>query len=107
MATYKFGDIVLIKFPFTDNQSFKKRPALVIKDTKDGDIIVARITSKSYSTIYDVEIKDWNKNGLKLPSIIRVHKLASLEKYMIDIKLGEIDKALKSQVEKIFKAIVD
>lgn len=107
MATYKFGEIVLIKFPFTDNQSFKKRPALVIKDTHDGDIIVARITSKAYSTIYDVEIKDWNKNGLKLPSIIPVHKLASLEKDMIDLKLGEIDKALKLQVEKIFKTIID
>ena len=77
MANYKFGDIVLIKFPFTDNLTFKKRPALIIKDTNDGDVIVARITSKSYNTEYDIELADWSKSGLKLPSVIRVHKLAN------------------------------
>ena len=29
MAVHKFGEIVLIKFPFTDNLTFKKRPALI------------------------------------------------------------------------------
>jgi mRNA interferase MazF len=107
MGAYKFGEIVLIKFPFTDNQSFKKRPALVIKDTNDGDVIVARITSKFYNTIYDLEIKEWSKNGLKLPSVIRVHKLAALEKNLIGIRLGVIDKAAKLQVEQIFREIIN
>ena len=106
MTNYNFGDIVLIKFPFTDNHTFKKRPALVIKDTHDGDIIVSRITSKLYNSTFDIEIKDWDKVGLKLPSVIRVHKLASLEKDMIDVKLGEINKPLKFQVEKLFREII-
>lgn len=98
MDDYKFGDIVLIKFPFTDNSSFKKRPALVIKDTNDGDVIVCRITSKLYNTPYDVELKGWDKYGLKLPSVIRVHKLASLEKAMIDFKFGAVDPILLTEV---------
>lgn len=49
MANYKLGEIVLIKFPFTDNLGFKKRPALMIKDTNDGDVIVCRISSKLYN----------------------------------------------------------
>jgi len=45
MERLTFGDIVLLKFPFTDGISFKKRPALIINDYDDGDIIVCRITS--------------------------------------------------------------
>jgi len=101
MATYKFGDIVLIKFPFTNNTTFKKRPALVIKDTHDGDVIVCRITSKLYNSAYDFELKNWILNGLKIPSVIRVHKIASLESILIDFKLGQLDSADKQGVSKI------
>lgn len=48
MHNLNFGDIVLLKFPFTNEQTYKKRPALLINDTNDGDIIVCRITSKIY-----------------------------------------------------------
>lgn len=105
MPNYKFGDVVLIKFPFTNNQTFKKRPALVINDTNDGDVIVCRITSTLYNSLYDVELKTWPLYGLKLASVIRVHKIASLEKNMIDLKLGEIDSVIKSQVIKIFSSL--
>jgi len=30
MTTYKFGDIILVPFPFTDQTSTKKQPAVVI-----------------------------------------------------------------------------
>src|ERR1700743_3640167 len=98
MANFNLGDVVLIKFPFTNNLGFKKRPALVIKDTNDGDLVVCRITSKLYTSPYDVDLKNWQQSGLQLPSIIRTHKIASLEKAMIDKKLGGIDSVVKAQV---------
>jgi mRNA interferase MazF len=102
---YKLGDIVLIKFPFTDNITFKKRPALIIKDTNDGDVIVCRITSKLYGSLYDIKLNDWNKYGLKLPSTIRIHKIASLEKDLIEAKLGEIDGKVKIEAQKIIHTL--
>ena len=105
MITYKLGEIVLIKFPFTDNLTFKKRPALIIKDTDDGDVIVCRITSKLYNTLYDIELKDWEQNGLKLPSVIRTHKIASLEKTMINAKLGEVSAATKAEIIKLIQKL--
>jgi len=39
------GDIVLIKFPFTDFSAFKKRPSLVLYDT-GVDIVAAYISSE-------------------------------------------------------------
>ena len=105
MANYKFGEIVLIKFPFSNNLTFKKRPAIIIKDTNDGDVIVCRVTSKINNTIYDIELIDWLKFGLKLPSVVRVHKIASLEKSMIDQKLGDVNNAVKFQIEQIIAKI--
>ncbi len=106
MVNYKFGEIVLIKFPFTDNLTFKKRPALIIKDTNDGDVIVCRITSRLYNTSYDIELKNWNKNGLKLPFVVRIHKIASLEKDMIDAKLGEIEDFVKTKVTTVINQLL-
>ena len=75
---FSFGDIILLKFPFTNNKGFKKRPVLVLRDTLDGDIIVCRITNKIYYSEFDFEVVNWSDCGLKLLSVIRLHKLASL-----------------------------
>ena len=106
MVDLIFGEIVIIKFPFTNNLIFKKRPALVIKDTGDGDVIVCRITSKLYNTAFDVELKNWSKCGLKLPSVIRVHKIATVDKVMIDVKLGELESFNKLEVVNVFMNMV-
>ncbi|RLD59709.1 MAG: type II toxin-antitoxin system PemK/MazF family toxin [Bacteroidetes bacterium] len=101
MKKFNFGDIVLLKFPFTNNQTYKKRPALIINDYNDGDVIVCRITSKIYNSKQDVYIKGWESSGLKLPSVIRVHKIATLEKEMVELKMGVIDDNLKLETSTI------
>lgn len=75
MDKLNFGDIVLLKFPFIDNKTFKRRPALIINDFNDGDIIVCRITSQIYDTQNDLLIDDWKESGLKLPSVIQNFQL--------------------------------
>ena len=107
MDKLKFGDIVLLKFPFTDTKTFKKRPALIINDFNDGDIIVCRITSKIYKTSFDIYIDNWEKSGLKLPSVIRVHKLATLEKEMVEIVMGKIENTIKEKLKKILSKLTD
>lgn len=47
MTVYSFGDIVLIGFPHTNLQGVSKRPALVLYDPGDQDVLVARITHKN------------------------------------------------------------
>jgi mRNA interferase MazF len=107
MERLNFGDIVLLKFPFTDGKTFKRRPALIINDFNDGDIIVCRITSQIYKTQNDIYIDEWEKSGLKLPSVIRVHKLATLEKDWAEIKMGHIDNLTKEKVQEILKKLTD
>ena len=100
------GEIYLLKFPFSDGKNYKKRPILVILDTGDNDMVVCRITSKIYNTEFDFKIEDWKESGLKLPSIIRLHKIATLEKDLIDKKLGQINEELKQQIKEKFKHMV-
>ncbi len=107
MSDLLFGDIVIIKFPFTNSQNVKRRPALVIKDSLDGDIIVCRITSQQYDTAYDVEVKYWTDAGLKLPSVIRVHKIATLDKLLIEMVIGKVSIETKTQVEMIISSLTD
>lgn len=105
MPDLKFGDIVLIKFPFTDGKGFKKRPALVIRNSDDGDILVCRITGKKYDTSFDIDLKNWSHYGLKLPSVIRTHKLVTLESDLVEEKLGVIKTVDKNSVKALFKKL--
>ncbi len=106
MTTYKFGDIVLIGFPHTDLQGVSKRPAIVLYDSGDQDVLVARVTTQEYKSEGDYKIRDWGKCGLLGESYIRLGKLATIEKRFIMRKLGtletiEID-VLKSILKRIF-----
>ena len=88
METYAPGEIVLVSFPFSDSTETRRRPALVLLDTGDDDILVARVTSQAARNQFDIEIEQWRQAGLLLPSIVRVHKLATLEKGIVGRRLG-------------------
>jgi mRNA-degrading endonuclease toxin of MazEF toxin-antitoxin module len=45
-TTFQPGDLVLVAFPFVGSAQSKRRPALVILDTGDDDIVVARVTTQ-------------------------------------------------------------
>ena len=87
MAHCRTGTVVLVKFPFTDGSGAKKRPALVLLDTNDQDVLLARITTQSSVSPCECELADWSKAGLKAPSFVRLHKLATLEKKLIERSL--------------------
>lgn len=101
------GKIVLLKFPFTDAMTFKRRPGLLLKEFDDGDILVCRITGQFYDTAFDLEIADWKAAGLKIPSVIRLHKMATIDKDMVEDVLGEIPENIKKQIRSSFMKIID
>ena len=90
MTPCRPGDVVLLTFPFTDESGAKRRPALVLLDTGDEDAVVARITGQSYATRFDVRIAEWQRAGLLLPSVVRVHKVATIDKRLIEQQLGRL-----------------
>ncbi|MFH1097238.1 MAG: type II toxin-antitoxin system PemK/MazF family toxin [Candidatus Desantisbacteria bacterium] len=90
MENYRQGEIILVSFPFTNITSVKQRPAIVLLDTGDEDVVVVRVTSQPVQTLFDVKIIEWQQAGLLVPSVIRVHKLATIEKRLIMRRLGTL-----------------
>ncbi|HEY7066014.1 MAG TPA: type II toxin-antitoxin system PemK/MazF family toxin [Chloroflexota bacterium] len=80
MMNYQPGDLVLVAFPYTAGNQTRTRPALVVLDSGDADVLVARVTTQLYRTPYDVVIRDWRGAGLLAASVVRLHKLATLDK---------------------------
>ena len=107
MKKVLLGDIVLLKFPFTDNADVKRRPALILKNCEDGDVIVCRITSKIYRSKYDVYLNNWSSFGLKLPSVVRVHKIATLEMNMIEVVMGHLDDVALHEIKAIYHSMIE
>jgi len=61
---YRFGETVVVEYPYSDGRRAKFRPALVLSSQKDGDIFFARITTKEPIDPFDLPLLDWMKAGL-------------------------------------------
>jgi|SRR3989338_10291180 len=87
MTKYKFGDVVLVIFSQSDGNK-KQRPALVVLDTGDDDIILVPITTTERKSKGDFKIKNWKQSGLLLDSWVRLAKISCLSKNDIQRQLG-------------------
>lgn len=108
MITYKRGDVILVPFPFSDQTTTKKRPAVIINSNSynqiSSDIVIMAITSRTEEVfgIGEVLVKDWSKAGLIKPSSTK-SAISTIEQSLVLKKLGslslsdftELDKALK------------
>ncbi|MEK7060320.1 MAG: type II toxin-antitoxin system PemK/MazF family toxin [Patescibacteria group bacterium] len=108
---YKLGHIVLTPFPFTDLSTNKVRPALILGTQDRGDDITVCFISSvlqdkvhKFEVVIDEKEKDFLKTGLKLKSIIKTTKIATLDKAVVLGKIGELDSKNVQKVKKILKA---
>jgi len=103
---YDFGSIVLTRFPFTDLSGGKLRPALVVSrnNSRRQDVVLAFITSKPPNPqIPDsLPIQPSAANGLKVPSVVRFDKLATLETRVIAGKLGVAEPKFLASAAPVF-----
>ncbi len=84
---------------FTDLTAAKLRPALVIYEG-ERDVVVPFISSKIPSELSEVDVliagksESFKKTGLKVDSVIKLDKIATVLKDLIVGELGEADKGL-------------
>jgi mRNA interferase MazF len=92
---YEFGDIVLLPFPFTNQTTSKKRPAVVVSNAEYNetkpDVIVMAITSqlRPAPAPGEVWINDWQAANLLKPSAIKP-VFATLEQALVIRQLGAL-----------------
>jgi len=83
------------------------RPAMVIMDTGDEDIIVARITSQKRNTENEVEINRWKSKGLLMASYVRLSKIATLNRRDIRKKISRMDEEDIIKAKMILKKLMN
>lgn len=97
-------DVIVVPFPYSDNQQkTKRRPAVVIsKDNafhaRAGKVVIAMITSASDPWPHDVRIKDIHKAGLHVDCSIRM-KIFTIEQRFILESIGTLGAADRKSVK--------
>lgn len=92
---YAFGTVLLVPFPFTNQQGVKPRPAVVVSHTDYNearpDVILMPITSQVRLPLAFGEtlLADWQAAGLLKPSVVKP-VLFTLEKALIRKTLGQL-----------------
>ena len=103
----KKGSVVLIPFPFTDLTGSKIRPAVVLS-VNELDVMICFITSElSWKTEYDVSVLPSTSNGLKVKSLIRVEKIATIDSTLVLGELGELSHAEIAELNKGLKKLLE
>jgi mRNA interferase MazF len=85
------GDIVLVPFPFTDLSGNKNRPAIILIKSEDDVTVCFLTTQLNWQTEYDIIIQPSDLNGLKLASLVRLNKFATIDKDLIIGRLGSLE----------------
>jgi len=102
---FKQGDILIIPIPFSNLTSSKKRPVLVLSNSKYNnrmnDILVAAITSNITEKEYSILITNESLEigTLKVDSCIRADKIYTLSKDIIIKTFGRIKKNIVDDVK--------
>jgi mRNA interferase MazF len=101
----KKGSIFLIPFPFTDLKGSKIRPAVVLC-MSDLDVTICFITSElKWDSEHDISILPSQNNGLKVPSLIRIGKIATIQTNLVLGELGELSNIEMAELNRGLKKL--
>ncbi len=102
---YSFGDIVIVNMPYSNFRDAKVRPALVLLQSPDNDVLLARISSQQPITAFDFNISDWRKLNLAKPSVVRFDKITNIDSVNIKRQIGFLDQTQKQDIRNFLSAM--
>jgi mRNA interferase MazF len=108
---YEFGDVVLVRFPFTNQATFKQRPEAIVSsrayNVAKPDVVIVAITSQvhSPSSLGEVQVGQWQAANLLKPSAIKP-VFATLEQNLILKRLGVLDPSDQAALRQAIAAVL-
>ncbi|MDZ7291231.1 MAG: type II toxin-antitoxin system PemK/MazF family toxin [candidate division KSB1 bacterium] len=101
------GKVVLVPFPFDDLSTTKARPALCLTDPigPHRHVVVAFISSQipvdlmETGFVLDSMQADFWNTGLRVSSVLRLHRLMTVTTSLISRELGSISSDTQTQVD--------
>ena len=103
-------DIVVVPFPFTDRNSSKRRPALVLSSAgfnqASGHSVLAMITSADQSGwVGDLPIINLKPTGLRQPCLVRM-KLFTLDQRLIVRIAGNLSQVDRKRLKESWAGLL-
>jgi len=111
MTDCSFGDVVLVPFPFTDQTTAKRRPAVVI--SSDGyhrqrpDLILMAVTSQQRpaASLGEASLLHWSEAGLLKPSLLKP-VITTVQRELVIKKIGTLHAEDLAQLHAALAAIL-
>lgn len=106
MTIFERSDVVLVLFPFSDQSTSKKRPAVIIRSNRHNEISSDVIISKTRETDDPDEyvIEDWKKAGLVIPSLMKP-AVSTIERKLVIRKLGSLSSRDRDSLERALEGL--
>jgi mRNA interferase MazF len=73
MPSYSKGEVILVRYPFSNLSGSKVRPAVVVNDSHvSQDVVIVPLTSKvSPLLVGEFVLADWKAAGLNVASAVK------------------------------------
>jgi mRNA interferase MazF len=87
------GEVVLVRFPFSDLSHSKMRPAICLGDAGRGDWVLCQVTSNAYAdpSAVSLDASDFASGGLRLASYARPGKLFTANQRLIEAAKSHLE----------------
>jgi mRNA interferase MazF len=98
---FEQGDVLIVKFPFTNLTQSKWRPVLVLSGSNVNsgeDLVCVQITTKVFPTLFKKLKSDAVSPPLLLESGIRLQKIFTIEKTLIREKIGVMNAGVFAEI---------
>jgi mRNA interferase MazF len=111
MTGYEFGDLVLVPFPFTDQSTTKRRPAVVVSSAayhrERPDLVILAVTTQARPAagVGEAAIAKWKEAGLLKPSVLKP-VLATIERGLVLRKLGRLEDGDRAALRRVLDEIL-
>jgi mRNA interferase MazF len=104
MSNYTRGEVVLVRYPFSDLSGSKIRPAVIVNAPHTSkDVFILPLTSKTKPLLPgEFVLRDWSQAGLNVETAVKrgiytVHQNLIVQRVgkLSDSDLKELDNALR------------
>lgn len=102
MGAFAVGQIVVVKFPFSNLSTAKNRPALVLAVGDYGNPVLCQITSSAANQldwVVPIEENDVQGGGLDMKSYARIDKMFTADPSIIINTIGTLSLAKQLEVK--------
>lgn len=103
------GDLVLVRFPFTDLSSAKQRPAVVVSPaaftSTFGDVVVVAVTSRRQEDA-SLALAEWKAAGLVKPTWFKP-VVATLASSIVVKRLGSLAATDRERLGRVLGSVID